>query len=64
MTDVIKDDVVKIDHKYIGDGLYIYHDGYHIIIYTFDGYGREHTLYLEPQVLQDIVIYATEHIHE
>ncbi len=36
---------------YIGDGVYVRHDGYSVVLTTERASGRTDTIYLEPQVL-------------
>ena len=35
--------------RYIGDGVYVVHDGFHLVLTSSDGY-RINTIYLEPSV--------------
>ena len=37
--------------RYIGDGAYVYYDGYHVWLYTLDGTRETNRIALEPRVL-------------
>jgi len=37
--------------SYLGDGLYVYHDGWHVWLYTSDGSSETNRVALEPPVL-------------
>ena len=38
--------------EHIGDGAYVWHDGYHIWLGTHDGYGMTNRVALEPSALR------------
>lgn len=37
--------------EYLGDGLYVEHDGWHVRLYAPNNLGHEQELFLEPDVL-------------
>ena len=41
----------RLFEDYLGDGLYVYHDGYHVWLYTSDGVEETNSVALEPAVL-------------
>jgi hypothetical protein len=45
---------------YLGDGLYVSHDGYTIRLRAADAYGGQQIVYLEPSVLRAFERYVTE----
>lgn len=47
----------KLDMKYLGDGVYVGHDGYQLWLTTGNHYNPE-LVYLEPSVLLALVDYA------
>lgn len=48
----------KLDHQYLGDGVYIFHDGFHIVLYTVCPSGEEKYIYLEPDVFAQVSRYV------
>lgn len=40
------------EKRYLGDGAYMTHDGYHIVLYTSNGISETNRVCLEPTVLQ------------
>lgn len=45
--------------EYIGDGVYVNHDGYHLWLQTLENEeGRKNEIALEPDVFQKLVEYA------
>lgn len=45
------------DKIYVGDGVYLSNDGYHLVLTTEDAYGASNTIYLEPEMLKTIQNY-------
>jgi hypothetical protein len=43
--------------EYLGDGLYVKHDGFQIILMANDPYNPTDTVYLEPSVFTNLVGY-------
>lgn len=41
----------RILETYLGDGAYVYYDGYHVWLYTSDGHGETNRVALDPHVL-------------
>ena len=39
------------NQKYLGDGVYVDCDGYHVILTTTDGMGRENKIFLDDTVV-------------
>ena len=53
--------------RYLGDSVYISHDGYHVILTTQNGYGATNTIFLEPHLkvgLNNYVEMLKEHLKE
>lgn len=46
-----------MDKVYLGDGVYVEHDGYNIILTVHDGICEAQRIYLEPQVLDNFQLY-------
>lgn len=44
--------------EYIGDGVYVTHDGYSFILTTEDGIRATNTIFLEPEHLDMLMDYA------
>ena len=44
--------------QYIGDSVYIDHDGYYFVVTTENGEGASNTIYFEPQVMADLMVYV------
>lgn len=44
---------------YLGDGVYVDHDHYHVVLTTEDGISVTNTIYLEPPVLEAFLVYVT-----
>ena len=42
---------------YLGDGVYVDHDGYQIVLTTEDGIRATNTIYMEPEVLKALKEY-------
>ena len=59
-TDQIKENTLKAikEKAYLGDGVYVHHDGYKIILTTPREDG-EHYIALEPEVLEALDRYNT-----
>lgn len=47
----------ELDPRYLGDGVYAYHDGYQIWLKTEREMGRVERIALEPDVLQSLIRY-------
>jgi hypothetical protein len=47
------------DPEYIGDGVYVGHDGFHFILRTDSHLNQSGQIFLEPSVLQNLIDYAT-----
>lgn len=49
------------DKKYLGDGVYVGHDGYHLVLWLdhTGAYGRD-AIALDPQVLKRLDLYREE----
>lgn len=47
------------EKRYLGDGVYVHHDGYHIIL-SLDGQDPNIRIALEPGLLQKIVDYEKD----
>jgi hypothetical protein len=45
--------------QYIGDGVYVEHDGYGLVLTTHNGLNVTNTIYLEPEVYRALVVYVT-----
>jgi hypothetical protein len=43
--------------QYLGDGVYINYDGYHVILTTEDGISTTNTIYLDPEVVMSVSHY-------
>jgi hypothetical protein len=43
--------------EYLGDGVYVEHDGYQLILSVSNGVS-EHFIYLEPEVWEELVEYV------
>lgn len=50
-----------MDSEYLGDGVYAEWDGYHFILYTFDGYQRRDVIYLDDSVVLAFINYLIRH---
>lgn len=46
------------DKDYLGDGVYVGHDGYQIWLWTSDGITVSNTIALDPTVYEALVRYA------
>ena len=49
---------MDIEKEYIGDGVYVYFDGYSIIMTTEDGIRATNTICLEPSVISNLEAYV------
>jgi hypothetical protein len=47
-----------MNKQYLGDGVYVNHDGYQIKLTAENGIAATDTIYLEPSVLQNLFNYA------
>lgn len=45
------------DARYVGDGVYVGHDGYHLWVWTSNGFQESEPIALEPKVLAALVGY-------
>ena len=43
---------------YLGDSVYVYHDGYHIVLTTNNGYEDSNTIALDPDVYDALLRYV------
>ncbi len=43
--------------QYLGDSVYVYYDGYHVVLTTDNGEGPTNTIYCEPSVLDALIRY-------
>jgi hypothetical protein len=48
----------NLEKQYIGDGVYADFDGYTVTLTTENGTGITNTIYLEPEVLQELEGYV------
>ena len=44
--------------EYLGDAVYVEHDGYALVLTTEDGISTTNTIYLEPEVLKALMDYV------
>lgn len=53
------------EKTYIGDSVYVYFDGYHFILETYNGYGDDprNKIALEPPVFESLLRYR-EHLYK
>ncbi len=49
--------------EYLGDGVYMDFDGFHIVLTTEDGISVQNTVYLEPEFPERIAQYR-DRVHE
>lgn len=49
-----------IEKRYLGDGVYVGYDGYGFTLTTENGIEVSNTIYLEPQVCNDLIRYVKE----
>lgn len=47
--------MTKSEKAYLGDGVYMDFDGYHIVLTTNNGREDTNTVYLEPEVLDNML---------
>lgn len=45
---------------YLGDGVYVDHDGFHVILTTENGINRTNIIYIEPSVWVALVGYVKD----
>lgn len=48
---------MKETKTYIGDSVYMTFDGYRFIIFTDNGYGAQREIYLEPEQIDNILLF-------
>lgn len=48
------------EREYIGDGLYVSHDGYHIWLETSDGISTTNRVALEPYAAKALALWARD----
>lgn len=48
-----------MDPEYLGDGLYVDHDGYQVRLYA-DSDGRRHEVFMEPDVIERFMDYLAQ----
>lgn len=46
--------------RYLGDGVYVEFDGYHIVLTTSNGIVETNTIKLEPEIFEALVNYENE----
>ena len=46
------------NHEYIGDAVYVFFDGFQIVLYTHDGMRETNRICLNPEVLQSLDRYV------
>jgi hypothetical protein len=46
-----------MDKDYLGDSVYVEHDGYHLVLTTENGYGPSNRICLDPDVYAALVGY-------
>lgn len=44
--------------EYLGDSVYVDHDGYHLVLTTENGLGPNNTIYMDGNVYEALVCYA------
>jgi hypothetical protein len=49
---------------YLGDGLYVSHDGWQVELFAHDGIGKTNMVFLEPKVLERFLAWVKENIGE
>ena len=49
------DKIRRDTREYLGDGVYVEHDGYAICLFLHDGIQRHHDIYLEPEVFENLL---------
>jgi hypothetical protein len=49
---------MKMDKVYLGDGVYAIYDGFHILLYTDEGYGPTNQIALEDSVFYALLDFA------
>ena len=47
-----------MDKTYLGDSVYVQHDGYMLTLTTENGYGPSNTIHMEPEVFEALVRYV------
>lgn len=47
-----------MDKDYLGDSVYVEHDGYMLTLTTENGFGPSNTIHLEPAVYEALVRYV------
>jgi hypothetical protein len=50
---------LKMAKEYIGDGVYIDHDGFSFVLTTSNGIRDTNTIYLEPEHIERIMSYVS-----
>lgn len=48
----------RAQSTYLGDGVYATFDGYHVILYTYDGVYRSPTIHLDEHVIKELERFA------
>jgi hypothetical protein len=48
------------DSKYLGDGVYVSNDGFHVILSTSNGLKQTNVILLDPQVISQLKRYIVE----
>ena len=49
-----------MNKKYLGDSVYVEHDGHMLTLTTENGYGASNTIHLEPEVWTNLVLYVSK----
>jgi hypothetical protein len=49
-----------VSPRYIGDGVYIWHDGYHFVLLTGSHSNPDNVVYLDPHVAVEVKKYIDE----
>lgn len=42
---------------YLGDGLYAFDDGFHVEIFSHDGYSKQDRVFLDDDVLESLMVW-------
>jgi hypothetical protein len=50
--------------KYLGDGVYLENDGWHLILTTSNGLSETNRIYLDPRCVENLLEYIKESNHE
>lgn len=50
--------MLEVQKTYLGDSVYAYHDGFHLIVFTDNGLGIQNQIYMEKFVFASLIEYA------